>query len=313
MIIPDPSWQLLFQGTWADIYVVPVTDGAEPIVAKVLRELDAGSRRAFAREFRVLNAGHPGVVRILGGDPDAEVPYYFMPYFAGGTLTERAGALDHGVLRAVARWLAETFAAMHAGEMEHGDIKPDNVLVSERGTAQVSDPLGNGSGVTVSWGTKWGGTFGYMAPEIVRGGPISKAGDVFSLGATLFHLATGIRPELGTVLDPAAHGVALPPDMQQAIVAMCRLDPAKRPTMQQIAEFLAPRPMPGTAKPSPPVRPSPHESSSAQTPGWLKAIGWGLALATGAALVNSTTKTWDDRVGQYRGRDGKFRGSGFFD
>lgn len=314
MIIPDPSWELLFEGTWADIYIVPVADGAEPIVAKVLRELDAASRRAFAREHRVLNAGHPGVVRILGGDPNGPRPYYFMPYFAGGTLTERAGALAHGLLRSVARWLAETFAAMHATEMEHGDIKPDNVLITKRGTPQVSDPLGNGSGCTISWGTKCGGTPGYMAPEIASGASISKAGDVFSLGATIFHLATGIRPEVGIVLDPTAHAVTLPHDLQHAIVAMCRPDPARRPTMQQVAAYLAPPPPATVAVPQPPPAPArPTASSSSELPGWLKAFGWGLALATGAAIVNGTTKTWNTRSARYHGTDGRFRGNGLFD
>jgi serine/threonine protein kinase len=313
MNVPDPSWQLLVQGTWADLFIVPTMEGGEPIVAKVLRELTAEARRAFAREYRVLNARLPGVVRILGGDPNGPRPYYFMPFFAGGTLTERAGALEHSLLRSVARWLAQTFAAMHATDMQHGDIKPDNVLVTERGTAQVSDPLGNGSGCTISWGTKWGGTPGYMAPEIVAGGSISKAGDVFSLGATLFHLATGMRPVDGIVLDPAAYGVSLPSDLRQAIVAMCQRDPTRRPTMHQVAEFLAPPQVKAAVPPPPPAPRKPPTSPSTEVPGWLKAVGWGLAFAAGAAVVNGTTKTWDSKAGRYRGRDGRFRGDGLFD
>jgi serine/threonine protein kinase len=51
-----------------------------------------------------------------------------------------------------------------------------------------------------------GGTPGYMAPEIMRGGAISPQADVYSYAATMSHLMTGRRPKNGDNLDPASAG-----------------------------------------------------------------------------------------------------------
>lgn len=305
MQIPGPGWSLLVQGTVADLYLVPRETESEPIVAKVLREVTPESRRWFTREYRVLSTRvHRGIVPALGGDMEAERPYYFMPFLSGGTLTRVAGTLTPAVLRSVARWLAAAIGALHAQDIAHGDIKPDNVLITKNGTVQVSDPLGNGSGCTITWGAHSGGTPGYWAPEIAAGAPISKAGDVFSLGATLFQLATGISPEDEMCLDPAAHGVTLPLDLRLVLVAMCRSDAATRPTMDQVVATLA-RP-----EAQPPTALAAREPESSA---WLKLLGITAAAWLGAAALNGTTKSWDRRVGRYRGSDGRFRGSGFFE
>jgi serine/threonine protein kinase len=303
--IPGPGWLLLVHGTIADLYVVR-NDRGERFVAKVLRELTDEGRRAIAREYRVLAAHvHEGLVPALGGDLDAPQPFYFMPFLEGGSLTRLAGALDHRKLREVTRWIAEAVAALHDNDMQHGDLKPDNVLLTLHGSVQVSDPLGNGSGCTVSLGTKCGGTPGYWAPEVAKGGPISRAGDVYSLGATLFHLATGLPPRDNKSKDPNDYGVSVPEDLRRAILAMCRPVAAQRPTMAQVVAFLSQ---------SVPVTPTVKATApSTETPPWLKALGWLGMLAGAAAVANGATKTWDPGAGRYRGSGGKFRGGGLFD
>jgi serine/threonine protein kinase len=303
--IPGPGWSLLVHGTIADLYVVR-NDQGQRFVAKVLRELTDEGRRAIAREYRVLAARvHAGLMPALGGDMDAPQPYYFMPFLAGGSLTRLAGALDYPKLRQMTRWIAEAVAALHASHMQHGDLKPDNILLTDGGVVQVSDPLGNGSGCTVSLGTKCGGTPGYWAPEVALGGPISPAGDVYSLGATLFHLATGLAPRDDKSKDPSEHGVQVPEDLRRAILAMCRPVAAHRPSMEQVVAFLS-RPVPVAAAPT--ATPTP-----AETPPWLKALGLLGVFAGAAAVANSATKTWDPGVERYRGSGGKFRGGGLFD
>ena len=105
-------------------------------------------------------------------------------------------------------WLV-TLANLHAGYDVHGDVKPDNVLVTQEGRLQVADPLGNGSVFTMLFFENHGGTPGYWAPEVRAGGPISYAGDVHSYGATLYELLTGRRPRDGQRLGAALTALRL--------------------------------------------------------------------------------------------------------
>jgi serine/threonine protein kinase len=63
---------------------------------------------------------------------------------------------------------------------------------------------------------------------------MSKEGDVFSIGATIYHLATGRRPEDGKSLDPWAVGFHVPADLRQIILAAVRPTPSARPTVSQL-------------------------------------------------------------------------------
>jgi serine/threonine protein kinase len=87
---------------------------------------------------------------------------------------------------------------------------------------------------TVVYGINTGGTPGYMAPEVAAGGPISKAGDVFSFGATLFHIVAGRRPRQGQVIDVWTAIPRAPKELRDLILAACAASPAVRPNMSQL-------------------------------------------------------------------------------
>jgi serine/threonine protein kinase len=88
----------------------------------------------------------------------------------------------------------------------YDDVKPDNVLLTKHDPLQVADRLGNGTLVTILFAENRGGTPGYMAPEIIAGGTIARASDVYSYGATIYHLLTGKVPQHVQRLDPASEG-----------------------------------------------------------------------------------------------------------
>jgi serine/threonine protein kinase len=175
---------------------------------------------------------------LLFADMKAERPYYVMPYLMGGSLTRYAGRLTDNQLHTIATEVALALAGLHAAYVAHGDVKPDNVLVSQDGRLQVSDPLGNGVGCTVLFSEHHGGTPGYWAPEVRAGGPISYAGDVYSFGATLYELLTGRRPRDGQRLDPSSEGYVNAPKIRQIITACCQSDPHARPSMQEVLRML---------------------------------------------------------------------------
>jgi eukaryotic-like serine/threonine-protein kinase len=223
-----------------ELFIGRRTDTGEYVVPKFLREHHlVQARRAFALEVRILASNPRGFVPLLGSDADAERPFYVMPYFPRGSLTQYAGNLSDGQLHAVATELAITLAAFHARWCAHGDFKPDNVLVSQDGRPLVADPLGNGLGCAGLFSqNKGGGTPGYRAPEVRAGGPISKAGDVYSYGATLYALLTGHRPQDGQRLDLILDGYGNAPKIQEVIAACCQFDSNERPTMQEVLRVL---------------------------------------------------------------------------
>jgi serine/threonine protein kinase len=169
---------------------------------------------------------------------NAERPYYVMPYLKGGSLTRHAGRLAEAQLQAVATEVGLSLADLHAHGVAHGDIKPDNVLISDDGHLRVADPLGNGMGCTVLFSQHHGGTPGYWAPEVHAGGAISFPGDVYSYGATLFHLVTGCRPQDGQQLDRTMGSNVGAPKIMEIIMACCQSDPTTRPTMPEVLRIL---------------------------------------------------------------------------
>lgn len=222
-----------------DIQVGQRSDTGEWVVVKYLREAHLPhARKAFEREVRILQRRLRGIVSIIFADLVSNRPYYVMPYHQGGTLTQHAGRLFDGQLHNVALELAQTFAVLHAANIYHGDIKPDNILLSGDGKLQVADPLGNGFGCTFLFSQNRGGTPGYWAPEVKNGAPISGAGDVYSYGATLYHLFTGRKPQDGQLLDPRAEGYAHIPTICEIIFVCCDPNPAMRPTMVEICQML---------------------------------------------------------------------------
>ncbi len=222
-----------------DLFVGKRKDTGEFIVIKYLREWQfEHARRGFAREIRVLGRRVHGVVTLLGADMDARPPFYVMPYLAGGSLTRYVGRLTESQLHAVATEIALTLAALRAAYIKHGDVKPDNVLVSDDGRLKVADPLGSGVGCTMLFSENHGGTQGYWAPEIRAGGPISYAGDVRSYGAMLYELLTGRKPRDDQPLYLSEKERAHAPKICEIIVACCQTEPDSRPTMQEVLRML---------------------------------------------------------------------------
>jgi hypothetical protein len=230
----------LFQtGGNGDLYIGQQSSNGATVVVKLLREYGiAHARKAFAREVRMLARRIPGLMPLLFADTQGERPYYVMPYLKGGALTRYAGRLTDDQLQRIATELAGILANLHAAFEAHGDVKPDNILVNEHGRLQLGDPLGNGTMFTILFAPNRGGTPGYWAPEIRDGEPISYAGDVYSLGATMYHLQTGRRPQDGKRLDPTSEGFTNAPQVRELIMACCQQDPNARPTMREVVRIL---------------------------------------------------------------------------
>jgi serine/threonine protein kinase len=229
----------LNSGGNGDIFLAQRSDNGAWVVIKYLRDHHLPhARKSFEHEVRLLSRKLYGSVQILFAETTAERPYYVMPYFEGGSLTQHAGKLALGQLQAVAVELAKALAALHAAFEAHGDVKPDNILITREGQIRVADPLGNGTLLTMLFSENRGGTPGYCAPEILAGAKISRAGDVFSFAATIYHLATGRRPQQGQAFDLSSETFQNAPQLRELIAACSHPDPNARPSMQDVLRML---------------------------------------------------------------------------
>ena len=177
------------------------------------------------REARIVGSlNHPHIVS--GFDMGEEGGYHFfvMEFVDGpslrGLLAEW-GMFAEEHVRRVARQAA--LALDHAWQrgVIHRDIKPGNLLVDANGDLKLTD-LGLAKGPTDATLTRDGATIGtpyYISPEQARDpGAADVRSDLYSLGATLYHMATGVPPFQGaTLAEVLMHVLAEPPVAPQAI------------------------------------------------------------------------------------------------
>ncbi|MEV0970067.1 class IV lanthionine synthetase LanL [Microtetraspora glauca] len=171
----------------------------------------------------------------------------------------------------IARGLVELVESVHAKGLVHRDFNPNNIMVTEDGDLRLIDLetlAGTGERVTQAY------TPGYAAPEQVDGPRIctpQPATDLYSLGATLFYLVSGVDPLLAPDepqtrtyeeridiwLRRFAAGNAAARRMAGIIVPLLHPDPARRPSLESVRAFLArpERPHADDRDDAPPARP----------------------------------------------------------
>jgi len=221
--------------------------------AKVLMNPnDPHARKQFGREVRLLSffQRFRRVVRMEVAHLDAEPPFFVMPYAEDGNITRWAGKLDLLQVQTVMKQLMEAITQIHAHGGFHRDVKPDNILVFNRLPALADFGLGNAPDCTVHLTMNAYGTPGYAAPELFQDAPFSAAADVFSAGATWFHLITGQRPVPNSIaLDPRTVKPKTPMWIADMISRMTARDAGRRPTAAAVflalqSHTLAEKPLP---------------------------------------------------------------------
>jgi serine/threonine protein kinase len=269
------------RGGFGEVYrAVRVSDGLE-VAIKMLREAaNASARAAFRREVELLRQfRHPHIVALLDSNLEAARPFYVMPLMRGGCLTPWAGRLPESNVRTAFAEIVDGVVHMHACGALHRDLKLDNVFVSASGHCAVGDlGLGNRPGCTMILTVAAIGTPGYMAPEIRAGSArASKTSDIYSLGALLFHLITGVHPNDATTLDPREYRTNIAADLRSLVLEMTNLEPTGRPTAGIVLSRLrAWRP---TNSPRAPQPAASSGAASAVAVGLLLLLGIGIAAA----------------------------------
>ncbi len=164
---------------------------------------NAGIRARFKQEAATLaHLQHPNIVALHDYIEEGDDAYLVMEYVEGTPLdefiTRQTGPIPTGQLRELFGQILDGFVYAHAKMVVHRDIKPSNFLVTKDGNVKILD-FGIAKILTESNQklTKTGANMGtvlYMSPEQVRGEALDLRSDIYSLGVTLFQMATGQCP-----------------------------------------------------------------------------------------------------------------------
>lgn len=219
-------------------------------------------RTRFEREARaVAKLSDPSLVNVFDQGVDDDYVFLVMELVEGGSLREllkERGPMPPHAAIAVMRPVLTALSIAHAKGMIHRDIKPDNVLISDRNQVKLADfglvrainkAMGDPTNATTSVNGQVIGTVGYLSPEQVRGENLTQASDVYSAGILLFELLTGRTPfKGGTPIETAMARINrpvpapstlmpdIPPEIDELVLRACHRDPTQR--FVDGAEFL---------------------------------------------------------------------------
>src|ERR687887_551682 len=161
---------------------------------------DSDQLERFRREARaVAQLSHPHIVGVIDAGEDEGRPYIVFEYVEGATLKERIrhlGRLPVDEAIAYAIEIARALGCAHAHGIVHRDVKPQNVLIDEEGSAKVTD-FGiarslNEEGLTADGRVL--GTTDYVSPEQALGHDVNGQSDIYSLGVVLYEMLVGDVP-----------------------------------------------------------------------------------------------------------------------
>jgi serine/threonine-protein kinase len=176
---------------------------------------EADFRARFMREAKAAGRlDHPSIVTIYDAGEWHGVAYIVMAYLPGASLREVAvpgRPIPLDACLSIARQVAEGLACAHAAQVIHRDVKPANIMVSPDQRACITDfGIARVEGVSRTQTGIILGSPKYMSPEQIQGLPLDPRTDLYSLGATLYEIATG-RPPFG------APGMSIMDLMQQVV------------------------------------------------------------------------------------------------
>lgn len=288
-------------GAMGTVWAAHNTESGEAVAVKILSDNLSQNPDLVARFLRERSAltsvRHPNLVEIRDLVVENERIALVMELVEGidsARLLERDGPMPLYQVARLGHEIAQALIAVHAAGIVHRDLKPANILVeSATGQAKLVDFgiawIAGNPRLTASNSVI--GTPHYLAPELLTGGAVSPAADVYALGICIYQLFTGVLPFDGEhyaqilykqLHEHAPPHPAIPPTIWSIVEAMLEKDPAARPTMsfvdRQLAMFVRsgtpfeasqePMAIPGPEQPEQTqvAEPAPYDPSYEQSP-----------------------------------------------
>jgi tetratricopeptide (TPR) repeat protein len=237
----------------------------EIVALKTLSRADGATLARFKREFRALQSiAHPNLVSLRELVRDGDRWFFTMElvegrhfiehvrgraHTSGGAATAR---FDESKLRGALGQLAGALRTLHHAGLVHRDVKSSNVMITGDGRVVLLDfgLITEADPTRQSTDGRPVGTVEYMAPEQASGAKVSEATDWYSMGVLLYEALTGRVPHNGHLLQilvdkqqvvptPADRFAPdAPPDLVELCADLLRIEPAARPTDDEIAARL---------------------------------------------------------------------------
>ena len=241
---------VLGEGHTAVVYrAVDLRDGTV-VAVKVLRSAlssDETYVRRFHREAEIAgDVRHPHLVGLHeSGEIDGRL-FIAAGYAEGPSLAERLrdGPLPVADMARAVAHVASALEELHRRRLIHRDVKPSNIILTERSGAVLTD-FGVARGASHSTLTRAGrvvGTIDYLAPEVVKGAQATPASDVYALGCVAYESAVGSPPFSNRTMaeaciahlredppDPSAIRADLPHAFSAALLTALAKHPSRRP------------------------------------------------------------------------------------
>jgi serine/threonine protein kinase len=254
--------ELIGKGGMGTVYRAKSRTGqivAVKVLAEHLTTNDVLRTRFYLEAKLAMSLEHPNIVRAIDVGEDNGRHFLAMEYIDGESVSsrlQRGGPMPEGEAIAVAAAVARALYKAHSEGLVHRDVKPDNIMISSRGIAKLTD-LGLAKKAETDLDlTRTGkglGTPHFMAPEQFRNAKyVDARSDIYALGATFYVMVTGKLPFRGdgpldtfikkskNIYTPVEE---LNPHLSQrtlkVIQAAMSADPLKRPaTAEAFADFL---------------------------------------------------------------------------
>jgi Tol biopolymer transport system component/predicted Ser/Thr protein kinase len=246
------------RGGMGEVFVAEDMTLGRQVALKVLPEELAASeerRRRFEQEARVVAAlNHPNIVTVHSVEEAEGVHFITMELVRGKRLSELLpkGGMAPSRFLEWAVPITEAVSAAHERGITHRDLKPDNIMVTEKGQPKILDfglaklrpePGGTSQSelqtVPMSGRGQIVGTISHMSPEQAEGRAVDHRSDIFSLGVVFYEMLTGRRPfrgdspasVLSSILKDTPPPVTeLNPEIPRDLAKLCRRCLAKDPT-----------------------------------------------------------------------------------
>lgn len=163
---------------------------------------DSKAINRFLQEAKAIaKLEHANIVQIFDVEEEKGTYYIVMEYITGQTLSQILEEKDAFTIRETLQIgveIGEALKVAHHHQIIHRDIKPANIMITDKQQVKLTDfGLASYTGVRELQTTKLLGTPYYLSPEYIRDKVLDPRMDLYSLGATLYHLLSGEPPYTG--------------------------------------------------------------------------------------------------------------------